>query len=88
MIDYETYLYFLLLLVGRETKLLRMADIMQLNMQTLTGDSDYFMADHYTAVRAETEVTMKPMMMGLPFVPSDMREDGRYKIKTMVYEGY
>ncbi len=88
MVDYETYIYFLLLLVGRETKLLRMADIIQLNMQTLTGDGDYFMADHYTAVRAETEVTIKPMMMGLPFVPSDMREGGRYKIKTMIYEGY
>lgn len=88
MNDYETYLYFLLLLENRETKLLRMADVIQLNMQVQTGDDGYCMADHYTAVRAETEATIKPMMMGLPFVPSDMKENGRYKIKTMIYEGY
>ena len=87
-IDYETYISFLLLLVDRETKLLRMADIMQLNMQIEKGDAEYCMADHYTAIRAETEATIKPMMMGLPFVPDDMRKDGRYSIKTMIYEGY
>lgn len=88
MLDYETYLYFLLLLVNRETKLLRMADIMQLNIQKQTNNEGYIMADHYTGLRVEIEATIKTLMMGLPFVPSDMKKDGKYKITTMLYGCY
>ena len=61
---------------------------MQLNIQKQTNNEGYIMADHYTGLRVEIEATIKTLMMGLPFVPSNMKKDGKYKITTMLYGCY
>jgi hypothetical protein len=88
LVSYETYLWFFMLLNGKERKLLRSADLMQLNIRK-GGNSSYIMADHYTYVRCYTKATIKPMFVGLGFAPSQFDPyNKRYDIESLNYQGY
>ena len=88
LVSYETYLWFFILLTGKENKLLRSADLMQLNIRE-TSDPTYRMADHYTYVRCYTKATVKPMFVGLGFAPSEFDAyNHRYDVESLNYQGY
>lgn len=99
LVSYETYLWFFMLLTGREDKLLRSADLMQLNIRQT--DSGYIMGDHYTYIRCKTNARLKPLFLGLGFAPSNFStftEDRRggadnddnqyYTVESLNYQGY
>lgn len=89
-VSYETYLWFFMLLTGKEDKLLRSADLMQLNIRK-TDDSDYIMADHYTYVRCYSDAKVKPLFISLAFMPDDIKgydRDDNYHVKSLNYQGY
>ncbi|OUQ55118.1 hypothetical protein B5E58_12825 [Tyzzerella sp. An114] len=86
MVDYETYLFFFLLLTNKDDKILRMADVIDLNMRQ--KDSSYKLAEHYTYIRCDTNVYMKPLLLGFEFAPENIRENDKYKIRTLNYQGY
>ncbi len=86
-IKYENYLYFFLLLTNRDNKLLRTADIIQLNMSKLKYSS-YALAEHYTYIRYDTLTTIKPLFISSMFVPENIRNNERFKIRSLGYKGY
>lgn len=88
MVSYETYLWLFMILTPRQDKLLRSADLMQLNIRSTT-DSSYKMADHYTYLRCHTVADIKPMFIGIGFTPEDMQNRiKRYKVASLIYQGY
>ena len=76
--DYTDYLRLLLFTVPQKTKLLRTADLMQLNMQETLEDPNYNISDYSTFLIVEADISMKCM-----FIPSHLKNDeiGTIKIK-------
>ncbi len=86
--SYENFLQFFLVFQNRDKKLLRMADIIQINMQKNRGDPSYMLEDHKTYIRCKSEVSMKYLFMSYDFIREDLRKDGRHTIETLNYHGY
>ena len=86
MVDYETYLFFFLLLINKDDKILRMADVIDLNMRQ--NNEEYKLAQHYTYVRCDASVSMKLLLLGFDFAPETIKENNKYKMRTLNYQGY
>lgn len=88
-LGYHDYLRIFLFVKDNETKLGRIADLIQLNMRT-KGYENFTLSDHSSYLRVEAEVSMKYIFMTQPFIPDKYKmEDGkRHKYKVVIYKGY
>lgn len=76
--DYTDYLRLLLFAVPRKTKLLRAADLIQLNMMETLDNPDFMMSEYNSFIIVEAEISMKAV-----FIPSFLKrsESGKFKIR-------
>lgn len=83
---YEDYLLILLCFVGREKRLLRTADLIQLNMRTM-GNADFKMSEAYTYIKADTVVKMKYLFQPIKQFQNSYNGIGLI-LKNTIYQGY
>lgn len=57
-VSYEDYLMILLLIKGREKRIMRTADLVEMNMRH-TGQDQFTMAEAFTYVRADSELSIR-----------------------------
>ena len=87
--DYADYLRLFLLFKNGETKVKRIADLIQLNLQKEFNNDNIYLSDFNTYIRVETDISIRYMFMTSAFMPGRFKtEDGRHKINAKVYKGY
>lgn len=76
--DYLDYLRLLLFVVPQKTKLLRIADLMQLNMQKTLNNPEFVLSGYNTFLLVEAEISFKYL-----FIPKNLvnRDEGQIKIQ-------
>lgn len=79
--DYVDYLRLLLFVVPQRTKLLRAADLMQLNIQKTTDNPDFLLSGHHSYVIVEADISMRYL-----FLPENLL--GKDKSQISVRWGY
>ena len=85
--SYHDYLRLLLMVMDENDKLGRMEDLIEVNAGM--KKPGFKAGSCNTFIRVEAEISMKNLFVTLPFMPDSIRtEDGRRKIKVLVYEGY
>lgn len=86
--EYKDYLWFFMLLIPSETKVMRMADLIQMEMRykkLKTGD-DFQLKNVYTYVRCESKATLNTI---LPVVSlGDNQFNGKIMLRSVKYVGY
>ena len=85
-VSYEDYLIILMCFVDRETRLLRTADLIQLNMNKRCGGG-FSMNDSYTYLKADTTVRIKYMFQPIKQFSSSYNGTG-LKFTNTIYQGY
>lgn len=85
-VSYEDYLIILLAFVDRETRLLRIGDLIQLNMRQRC-DSDFVMSSAFTYLKADTTVRIKYMFQPIKQF-SDSYSGTGLKFTNTIYQGY
>lgn len=81
--DYIDYLRMLLFVVPQKTKLLRTADLMQLNMQKSLDNPDFCMADYNSFLIVEADISIKYL-----FLPVFAKKEDEGQIKIRWGYGY
>lgn len=81
--DYADYLRLLLFVVPKKIKLMRVADLMQLNMQKTLDNPDFILSNYHSYMIVEAEVSIRFI-----FVPQTMMGDDGGKIKIRWGYGY
>lgn len=76
--DYIDYLRLLLLIVPQQTKLLRTADLMQLNLQKSLANPDFCLSDYNSFIIIEADISMKYLFLPLF---SHKNDKGQIKIR-------
>lgn len=85
-VSYEDYLIILLAFVDRETRLLRIGDLIQLNMRQRC-DSDFVMSSAFTYIKADTTVRIKYMFQPVKQFSNSYNGTG-LKFTNTIYQGY
>ena len=85
-VSYEDYLIILLAFVDRNTRLLRIGDLIQLNMRQRC-DSSFVMSSAYTYLKADTTVRMKYMFQPVKQFSNSYQGTG-LKFTNTIYQGY
>lgn len=87
---YEDFLRLFLYMVPMDTRLLRTADLVQLNIGKHDNQSGFLMEKAYTYLRVDTTVSMKYMFMTSGLMPAQHRFPAgkRHKIHNLFYQGY
>lgn len=85
-VSYEDYLLILLAFVGRETRLERIGDLIQLNMRKRC-DSNFVMSSAYTYIKADTTVKIKYMFQPVKQFKGSYNGTG-LKFNNTIYQGY
>lgn len=75
--DYTDYLRLLLIAVPQKTKLLRAADLIQLNMRETLDNQDFMLSMYNSFIIVEADISMRAMFM--PALPN--KELGKFKIR-------
>lgn len=85
--NYHDYLRLLLLTVPEESKLSRIEDLIQMNLQM--ENPDFKMSGCHTFIRVEAAVSMKYLFVTKAFMSAQVKTgDGRHRFKVLVYSGY
>lgn len=84
-VSYEDYLIILMCFVDRDTRLLRIADLIQLNMNKRYGSFD--MSKSYTYLKADTTVRIKYMFEPVKQFSNSYRGTG-LKFTNTIFQGY
>ncbi len=90
LVSYEDYLLLLLLLGGKEKRIMRSADLIEMNMKK-QGQPDFSMAQAYTYIYADTEVSIRYLFGNvMPFQETyeEGGAAGRMKFHNRIYLGY
>ncbi|WP_235832688.1 DUF5702 domain-containing protein, partial [Acetivibrio mesophilus] len=87
---YADYLRLFLLFTNEDVKMKRIADLIQVNMRTVSGNKTFKMLECSTYMRIESSVSIKYLFATKPFMPKELRtEDGkRIKFDVILYKGY
>ncbi len=88
-VSYEDYLLIMLLLAGQETRLMRSADLIEMNMKKT--QSDFTMAKAYTYLHGKTELSTRYLFGSvMPFKQSyeEGGVTGRMHFTNEIYLGY
>lgn len=89
-VSYEDYLMILLLITGRDKRIMRTADLVEMNMRKC-GYADFTMANAYTYIHADVEVSIRHLFGGIKPFQSDYEaggHSGRMKFNNTIYLGY
>ena len=89
-VSYEDYLLLLLLIKGRDKRIMRTADLIEMNMKN-NGESDFTMAEAYTWIHGDTELSIRYLFGTVqPFRETYEKEDytGRLYFTNTIYQGY
>ncbi|HHV28516.1 MAG TPA: hypothetical protein GXX73_02740 [Clostridium sp.] len=87
---YADYLRLFLLFTNSDVKMKRVADLIQVNMRTISGSKTFKISECSTYMRIESSVSIKYLFATKPFMPKELRtEDGkRIKLDVVLYKGY
>jgi len=87
---YQDYLRLFLLMRGNNSKLSRIADLIQLNMRLESGNNDFMLEDCNTYIRLKATVSMSYLFMTSALLPKESRfnNDSRHRINLLIYQGY
>lgn len=88
-VTYEDYLLIMLVIKGKEKRLLRTADLIEMNMKK--KDSEFSMTKAYTYLRAESDMSVRYLFGSVaPFQAEYERNGvtGRMKFQSTIYQGY
>lgn len=85
-VSYEDYLIILLAFVDRDTRLKRIADLIQMNMQE-RGQAGFKMSEANTYVKADTAVSIKYMFQPISQFKNSYNGTG-IKLSNTIYQGY
>ena len=83
---YEDYLLILLCFVGSDKRMLRVADLIQLNMNA-GGGGGFAMKDANTYVKCDTNVRIKFLFQPIKQFKDSYKASG-IKISNSIYQGY
>ena len=89
-VSYEDYLLMLLLIKGKNKRIMRTADLIEMNMKK-AGQSDFTMARAYTYLHADTELSIRYLFGSVvPFKESYSKGgySGRISYTNTIYQGY
>lgn len=89
-VSYEDYLLILLLLKGREKRIMRSADLIEMNMKK-AGKAEFTMAEAYTYLHADTKLSIRYLFGNvMPFGESYQEKGfgGRMHFTNTIYQGY
>lgn len=81
--DYTDYLRLLLLIVPQRIKLLRIADLLQMNMAKTLDNPDFMLSGHNTFLIVEADISMKYL-----FIPAIFNREGKGQISIRWGYGY
>ena len=87
---YEDYLLFFLLMKGSDNRLMKIADLVQMDMQEI-GKSSFKMDQAYTYIRAKSNLSIRYLFLNTdPISPTykDAGLSGRMKFDSVIYQGY
>lgn len=88
-VSYEDYLMVMLLIAGENTRLMRAADLIEMNMRQ--KQPDFTMAGAYTFINAKTELSTRYLFGSVgPFQETYAKENavGRMRFTNEIYLGY
>ncbi len=89
-VSYEDYLLILLLIKGREKRIMRSADLIEMNM-IKAGETDFTMAKAYTYLHADTKLSIRYLFGSvMPFGQAYEQKGytGRTHFTNTIYQGY
>lgn len=87
-VTYEDYLILLLAIVPGEKRIMRIGDLIQLNMGKL-GQSDFKMSEAFTYIKADSEISIRYMFKPIKqFSETYSGVADRVKFTNTVYQGY
>jgi len=81
--DYTDYLRLLLFVVPQKTKLLRCADLMQLNLRKTLDNPELLLSDYHSFVIVEADISMRYL-----FLPESVLQENSGQIKVRWGYGY
>jgi len=81
--DYIDYLRLLLFVVPGKTKLMRSADLIQLNMKETLDNPDFIMSNYHSFLIVEADISIRFM-----FIPDTAGRDGKGRIRIRWGYGY
>ena len=90
-VTYEDYLLLLLLLKGDDKRIMRSADLIEYNMKKIDGQEDFSMAEAYTCIKADADVSLRYLfgdVMPFQSLYRDNGYGGRMHFSGTVYLGY
>jgi len=87
---YTDYLRLFLLFANKDVKMKRIADLIQVNMRSISGNKTFKLSEFSTYMRIESSISIKYLFATKPFIPKEFRtEDGRrIKFDVILYKGY
>lgn len=89
-VSYEDYLLILLLVKGRDKRIMRSADLIEMNM-IKAGQTDFTMEKAYTYIHADTELSIRYLFGSvMPFGQAyeEKGYSGRMHFTNTIYQGY
>lgn len=89
-VSYEDYLLILLLAKGRDKRIMRTADVIEMNMKK-KGEQDFTMAKAYTYLYADTKLSLRYLFGSTMPFQTDYEENGyggRMHFTNTIYLGY
>lgn len=88
-VSYEDYLLIMLLLRGEQNRLMRSADLIEMNMKR--KDAAFTMAEAYTYLKADTEMSLRYLFGSVSPFQSEYEKNGvtgRMRFSNTIYQGY
>lgn len=88
-VSYEDYLLILLLVKGKQKRLMRSADLIEMNMRK--KDGEFSMAKAYTGIQAETDLSTRYLFGSVAPFEQEYEKGGavgRMKFRSRIYMGY
>ena len=90
LVSYEDYLLILLVLKGEEKRIIRSADLIQVNMRK-NGQSSFEMEKAFTCLKADTQMSIRYLFGSVMPFGSAYEEQGytgRMGFSSTIYQGY
>lgn len=87
---YEDYLLFFLLMKGSDNRLMRIADLVQMDMQEM-GNSGFKMDQAFTYIRAKSNLSIRYLFLNTDPISQTYKNvgvSGRMKFDSAIYQGY
>lgn len=87
--SYQDYLRFFLLVQNDDETMKRIQDLIQLNIQKGTGNSDLQLENFNTYIRVKAEVSIKYLFISQSFMPREVKtKNNRHRFNVEIYQGY